>query len=55
MEDESTSASSAPAVPKLVTADGTYATQSAFVGGDGQVRGQLSIRARNSTEIEPLG
>ena len=43
MEDESTSASSAPAVQKLVTADGTYATQSAFVGGDGQVREQLLI------------
>ncbi len=33
MEDESVQASGGQAVQKLVTADGTYATQSAFIGG----------------------
>ena len=35
MEDESVSATQTTKVQKLVTADGTYATQSAFDSGTG--------------------
>ncbi len=54
MEDESIQASASASVQKLVTADGTYVTQSAFTGKSSGDRGSQDKGGKEDKERPPL-